>query len=243
MNQSYRGIVPLLLIAALSSAAPAFSSLPAEGQDGKPAARPPAASLTRPVSPAKPAGAEGFIQRWLLLEPIPVPGQLTESAVRAAVEKDFPVPATPLPHDGAALTLGDNALTWHAVDTVNYNVNLYHFAYALDKPTSNVLFWAVTVVNSPREMRGVRLAIGSNAASVWWVNGREATALYNDRQAVVDDGVSKRLTLHKGANVIRVAIINAGGATDFCARFLDENDRPLTTLTATLTADGRETRR
>ena len=129
--------------------------------------------------------------------------------------------------------VGDNELAWHAVDTLNYNVNLYHFAYALNKPTTNVLFWAVTVVNSPREMTGVRLAIGSNAASVWWVNGKEATALYNDRQAVIDDGVSKRLTLHKGANMIRAAIVNAGGATDFCARFLDENDRPIKGLTAT----------
>jgi hypothetical protein len=98
-----------------------------------------------------------------------------------------------------------------------------------------VLFWAVTVVNAPRQMSGVRLAIGSNAASVWWVNGREATALYNDRQTVIDDGVSRRLTLNEGANVIRAAIVNAGGATDFCARFLDENDRPITMLTARLT--------
>ena len=36
--------------------------------------------------------------------------------------------------------------------------------------------------------------------------------------------------------MIRVAIVNAGGATDFCARFLDENDRPITTLTASLPA-------
>jgi len=207
MNRACRGIVPLVLIAALSHAAPA-----AQGTD-----------------------AGGFIQRWLLLEPIRVPGQLTESAVRTAVENDFPVTAAPLPHDGQTLTVGDSELTWHMVETVNYNVNLYHFAYALNQPTSNVLFWAVTVVNAPRAMSGVRLAIGSNAASVWWVNGKEAAALYNDRQAVIDDGVSKRLTLNAGANVIRAAIVNAGGATDFCARFLDANDRPIKTLTATLT--------
>ena len=53
---------------------------------------------------------------------------------------------------------------------------------------------------------------------------------------MIDDGVSKRLTLHKGANMIRAAIVNAGGATDFCARFLDENDRPIKGLTATLAA-------
>ena len=234
MNGSCRAVVPLVLIAALWPAASAFSGLHAEDQESRVTARRPATSLARPTPPAKPTAAGGFIRRWLILEPIRVAGQLTESAIRTAVEKDFPVPPAPWPHDGDTLKVGDNALTWHAVDTINYNVNLYHFAYALNKPTTNVLFWAVTVVNAPREMRGVRLAIGSNAASVWWVNDREATALYNDRQAVIDDGVSRRLTLNRGANVIRAAIVNAGGATDFCARFLDENDRPITTLTATL---------
>jgi len=236
MNLSYRSLVPVVLIAAAWSAASASPTLAARDQADQVAARPPAASLARPASPAKPTGPDGFIRRWLVLEPIRVPGQLTEAAVRSAVEKDFPVPAAPLPRDGDTLALGDGTLKWHAVDTLNYNVNLYHFAYALNKPTSNVVFWAVTVVDAPRQMSGVRLAIGSNAASVWWVNGTEATALYNDRQAVIDDGVSKRLTLNQGANVIRAAIVNAGGATDFCARFLDDHDRPITTLTATLTS-------
>jgi hypothetical protein len=235
MNLSSRTLVPLVLVAALWPPASAFPQLSAARQEGPATTRPPAPSLTRPASPAKPTGTNGFLQRWLLLEPIRVPGQLTEAAVRSAVEKDFPVTVTPLPHDGDTVTVGDTELKWHAIDTLNYNVNLYHFAYALNKPTTNVLFWAVTVVNAPREMSGVRLAIGSNAASVWWVNGSEATALYNDRQAVIDDGVSKRLILKQGANVVRAAIVNAGGATDFCARFLDENDQPIKTLSATLT--------
>ena len=133
--------------------------------------------------------------------------------------------------------------TWHAVDTISYNVNLFHFAYALRKPTSNVLFWAVTVVNAPREMPGVRLAIGSNAASVWWVNGEEVISLYNDRQAVIDDGVSKRLTLKQGPNVVSAVIINAGGATDFCARFLDAESNPVKGLTVNLDAKGKAAHR
>jgi hypothetical protein len=44
---------------------------------------------------------------------------------------------------------------------------------------------------------------------------------------VIDDGVSRRVTLRKGRNVIRAAVINGGGATDFCARFLDQNDEPI----------------
>jgi hypothetical protein len=134
--------------------------------------------------------------------------------------------------DGVVTSINGMQLAWHAIDTRNYNVNLYHFAWALSKPTSNVLFWVQTTVDAPREMPNVRLAIGSNAASRWWLGDEPVVALNDDRQTVIDDGVSNRVTLHKGRNVIRAAIINGGGATDFCARFLDENDQPVTGLRA-----------
>jgi len=196
------------------------------------APRPPAATLARATSATKIPNPDGFIQRWLLLEPIKTNGQLTDTAVQTAVKTDyFPNQLSVLPHDGDAVTAAGAELRWHAIDTINYNVNLYHFAYALNKPTSNVLFWAVTVVNASRDIPGVRLAIGSNAASIWWVNGEEVIGIYNDRQTVIDDGVSKRLALKKGPNILRAAIINAGGATDFCARFLDEDGNPVRGIT------------
>ena len=139
-----------------------------------------------------------------------------------------------IPHDGDKVTVNGTELTWHAVDTSVYNVNLYHFAYALNKPTSNILFWAVTIVNCPQEMQDVRLAIGSNAASVWWVNGKEVIGIYGDRQTVIDDGVSKRLTLKKGPNIVRCAVINAPGVSDICARFLDAEDKPMKGFTVKL---------
>lgn len=194
----------------------------------------PAPTLTKPATREKAPDSDGFIQRWLVLEPIPANG-LTDSVVQAAVKKEhFPNQLTVIPRDGDKVTVGDAELMWHAVDTKNYNVNLYHFAYERDKKTSNVLFWAVTIVNIPQDVANVRLAIGSNAASVWWVNGQEVVGLYGDRQTVIDDGVSRRLTLKKGPNVIRAAIVNGGGATDFCARFLDADDKPLKGFTANL---------
>jgi hypothetical protein len=200
------------------------------------APRAPAASLTRPAAATKMPNADGFLPRWLLLEPQPFNGQLTETAVQAMVKTDeFRSQLTTLPRDAQTVTSGNTQLAWHAVDTIAYNVNLYHFAYALNRPTSNVVFQVATVVHAPRELTGVRLAIGSNAASVWWVNGQEVIGIYNDRQTVIDDGVSKRLTLKQGANVIRAAIFNAGGATDFCARFLDPDNRPLKGITVSLT--------
>jgi hypothetical protein len=223
--------------AALAAGATRQSATPSRGSAKAVSERVPAPSLSRPASPTKATDADGFLRRWLVLEPLKVTGQLTEAAVQATVKKEnLTAQSTVVPKDGDTVTAGDESLAWHAVDTAGYNVNLFHFAYALDKPTSNVLFQAVTVVQAPRDMSGVRLAIGSNAASVWWLNGQEVIGLYNDRQTVIDDGVSKRVTLKAGTNVVRAAIVNAGGATDFCARFLDSDDQPVKGLVVNLSA-------
>lgn len=191
-------------------------------------------TLTTPATPSRLTGSDGFIPRWALLEPIPVMG-LTQNLVQAMVKKEyFPGQSTVIPHNGDTVTVDGKTLTWHAAETKLYNVNLYHFGNALKKPTTNALFWVVTVVNSPAEMHNVRLAIGSNSASVWWVNSEEVIGIYGDRQTVIDDGVSKRITLKKGPNVLRAAVVNGGGATDFCARFLDASDKPIKGLTITL---------
>ena len=217
---------------ALALAAIGITLATPETRSAENVARPPAPSLLRPSTAEKSPDADGFLQRWLILEPIRYNGALTDHAVKEAVRKDyFPNQLSVIPHDGDKVSVGGEELIWHAVDTREYNVNLYHFAYARNKPTSFVLFWSVTIVNCPEEMRDVRLAIGSNAASVWWVNGREVIGIYGDRQTVVDDGVSKRLTLRKGPNVVRCAVINGGGATDFCARFLDAEDKPIKGIT------------
>jgi metallo-beta-lactamase class B len=191
-------------------------------------------TLMKPTTRGKIPNVDGFIQRWFILEPIAANG-LTDSAVQQLVNSEqFPNQFTVIPHDGDKVNVGGVELEWHAVDTLNYNVNLFHFARAHGKKTSDVLFWVVTIINCPLEMRDVRLSIGSNAASVWWVNGKEVIGIYGDRQTVIDDGVSKRLTLKKGQNIIRAAVVNGGGATDFCARLLDANDKPIRNITVSL---------
>ena len=222
-------LTTLAASAIIALAMPSFAA----AQDPRPPIVP-ADTLMKPVSPSKVPSADGFIQRWMILEPIPA-NALTQKAVQAEVKKEyFPEQFTVIPHDGDKVSVGGSELTWHAEDTKNYNIDLYQFARALGKDTSNVLFWAVTIVDSPQEMQNVRLAIGSNAASVWWVNGEEVIGIYGDRQTVIDDGVSRRLTLKKGPNVIRVAVVNGGGATDFCARILGDNDKPLKGYTVRL---------
>jgi hypothetical protein len=230
MIRMRRSIVPALMLGTLAG------SLPVAGLSAQDAsARPPAPTLRPPTSPTKALDPDGFIQRWLILEPIPRTGSIADGAIRATVETEyFPEQFTVLPRDGDRVTVGDSVLAWHAVDTSLHRVDLYHFAYALNRPTSHVLFWAVTVVDAPKDIPDVRLAICSNAASVWWLNGEEVIGVYNVRQAKIDDGVSKRITLRAGPNIIRAAVINTIGATGFCARFLDEEGNPVRDLTVRL---------
>ena len=197
-----------------------------------------------PASPApKPPDAEGFLQRWLLLEPITKPNRtntvFTDSYVRSAFAAEyFPGQFTAIPRDGDKVTVAGQELAWHGLDSPSFNVKLFRFAYGLNKPTYGVIFWAVTVVTSPRELRNVRMAVGSNSASKWWLNGKEAVILSGDRRMVMDDCVSTRLTLNKGPNVIHGAVINGPGLSDFCVRFIDERGKPIRDLTMSLERPG-----
>lgn len=180
--------------------------------------------------------AEGFIQRWMLLEPINKPNRsntvFTDSYLRKAFDTlYFQNQFTILPKDGEKVKVGEQELTWHALDSRNFNVKLFRFATGLGKQEYGVLFWAVTVINSPQEMKNVRMAVGSNSASMWWLNGEEAVLLSGDRRMVMDDCVSTRLTLKKGKNIIRGAVINGPGMSDFCVRFLDEKGEPIKNIT------------
>ncbi len=187
------------------------------------------------TSSPKAPDADGFLRRWLLLEPINKPNRsntvFTDSYLWKNLDTTyFPSQFTKVPHDGEKVMVDGKELVWHALDATSFNVKLFRFAYGLNKQTYGVLFWAVTVVNSPREIKDVRLAVGSNSASMWWLDGKEVLILSGDRRMVMDDCVSNRLTLHKGRNVIRGAVINGPGLSDFCVRFIDENGDPIKDL-------------
>ncbi len=208
-----------------------------------PASRTLAPYFTPATASPKTPDDDGFLQRWLLLEPIKKPNRsnavFTDSYIRTNLTAEyFPGQFTVIPHDGDKVAVAGDELAWHALDSTNFNVKLFRFAYGLNQPTYGVLFWAVTVVDSPREMQNVRLAVGSNSASMWWLNGAEAVSLFGDRRMVMDDCVSPRMTLKKGRNVIRGAVINGPGMSDFCVRFIDENGDPVKDLTINLPAAG-----
>lgn len=187
---------------------------------------------TKSASP----NVDGFIGRWLMLEPIDKPNRsntvFTDSYLRDAFNKEyFPGQMTSFPKAGQKVKVGKETLKWHSLDSKLFNVKLFRFATGLEKQYYGVLFWVVTAIDCEEEIPDVRMSVGSNSASMWWLNNDEAVLLSGDRRMVMDDCTSKRLTLKKGRNIIRGAIINGPGMSDFCVRFLHEDGTPVTNFT------------
>ncbi len=186
-------------------------------------------TLSKHFAPAssikKAPDAKGFIQRWLVLEPIRKDiarnNIFTDNYLRTTFSTDnFSSNYNTIPRNGEEVKLGNQELKWYALDSKAFNFNLYHFTYAINKPPYGVLFWLVTIINCPEEIKNVRMAAGCNSGSMWWLNGNEALILSGDRDMIVDNVTSSRLTLKKGKNIIRGAVINGPGMCNFCLLFL-----------------------
>ena len=187
-----------------------------------------------------PVDSDGFLRRWMILEPISMPNRsnavFTDSYIDRTLDSVYykvqsmaAVPQRVRMADGSTLR-------WHAMDSRLFNVKLYRFAAALKKPVYGIIFHVVTIINCPEPLKGVRLSAGSNSASKWWIDGKEVLRLSGDRRMVADDAMSGRIDLPRGRTVLRGAIINGPGMSDFCVRFVDEDGRPVNNITTCTTA-------
>lgn len=212
--------------------------------------------FSTPVEEAIQPDELGFIRRWLLLEPISKPNRgntvFVDSYVRTNLDTGWNKGEFTLPKDGQTETmtveyqkpvdmsagrpmwgvepeteLKKVKLAWHALDSKLFNVKLYRYAVGTETGRYGLICRCVTVIDCPEDLENVRLAVGSNSASMWWIDGEEALILSGDRRMVMDDGVSKRITLKKGRHILTGAVINGPGMSDFCVRFVDEQGNPV----------------
>ena len=65
-------------------------------------------------------------------------------------------------------------------------------------------------------------------------NGKEVLIVPGDKDVIADLATSVPLSLKKGKNVVRVAIMNGQGMVNFCARFLDEKGMPVKNFTTSV---------
>lgn len=211
---------------------PSLPPIPIKGDTSHSLTRDFILSSSTPKSPDN----KGFIQRWLVLEPVKKNiarnNIITDSYLKTTFSADnFSSDYNTIPKNGSTVKIGDQELKWHGLDSKTFNFNLFHFTYALDKPRYGILVWLVTVINCPDEMQNVRMTAGCNSGSMWWLNGQEAMTLSGDRDMIADNVTSQRLTLKKGKNIIRGAVINGPGMANFGVRFIDEKGEPIKNFT------------
>ena len=173
--------------------------------------------VAKDAAPAHP-NERGFIRRWRLMEPVKQDIRSNVIFTDSWLRKTFADEQAKLPKKAK----------WYTMESESYNMRLFRFAEKYGSQAYGNLFWCETTIDCPEDIENVRLAAGSNGASMWWLNDEEVLLLEGDRRMVEDDGVSNRLTLKKGRNTLRCAVINGPGLSDMCVHFIDEKGKPIT---------------
>jgi hypothetical protein len=223
----------LVLATLLLSGCGAIMSMNATAADVTPAATDTNVAAA-PFSVTK-ADSAGFIHDWLILDPIVLAdaSDQSEDGIKPILAKEyFKDQLKVQPRAGDKVMVGTNDLQWREVklDAATTQIDLVQFATANNNATESVLFWGVAYVVADEDMSDVKLAIGSDDSSRWWVNGEEVISAYEARTVTPDDSMSKPIKLKKGVNEVRFAVINGSGDSGACARFLDANGKPVTKL-------------
>lgn len=173
---------------------------------------------------------EGFIRNWLVLGPIGLAD--TASNHDEDNQKDFfskeqfEGQFKAAPKEGDKVKVGANEM---AFSTLNADAAVFNFT-----EQDNSMNISVTYVVAEDDIADVKLAIGSDDSSCWRLNDQEVIRVYEGRGAEQDQNKSQPVTLKKGVNVLMGMVINGGGPTGACARFLDKEDKPVKNITIQL---------
>jgi hypothetical protein len=156
--------------------------------------------------------AEGFLQYWLLAGPIP--------------QKAGVAPPQGAPKEGDKV--GEHALKAH--QAVEYFVDLTAYASEQGREANDAVFYGAAYLFVEQDVADLKLAVGSDDGSTWWLNGEQVAKSEETRGIGKDQNTSKPLALKKGRNVLVMAVTNKGGPASACARFLDRDGKPFRAL-------------
>jgi serine/threonine protein kinase len=170
--------------------------------------------------------ADGFIQRWLVLAPIPLAPN--EPGAAALGKEQLPDEAKLRPAAGEKVKVGDRQLVWREYLCPDF---LLDFTVFLGAQTEDSVAYAMTLVVAPEEFKGVRMKTGSDDQAKVYLNGKEVFKFTEPRPTARDQDTTE-VTLNKGVNVLVVKVVNEKVDWSFCVRFTDKDDKPLPGLKA-----------
>jgi hypothetical protein len=169
---------------------------------------------------------EGFITTWLLLAPLPLePNQSGADAITKHQLKDE---AKIKPHAGDKIHVGQE-LVWKEHKVKDFFVDFNDF---LGRQVEDSVGYMVSYVHAPERLTNVHLRIGSDDQCRVYLNHKEIFT-FEGLRGVDKDQDSVKVTLEKGVNVLVLKVVNEKGDWAGCARFTDNDGRPLKNLKVT----------
>jgi dipeptidyl aminopeptidase/acylaminoacyl peptidase len=175
--------------------------------------------------------AEGFIQDWLLLLPIPFRGG---SGGEALDQEQLRGEASLRPKAGRRIVVGSQELTWREYRSPQAVLD---FNAALGQVTEYSVAYAVCSLESDRARNDLWLQVGSDDQAKVYLNGREAYQCRPGRLPGGDLSMIGPVVLQQGINVLVFKVVNVTASWEGCVRLLDAAGRPAEGIRVKLTPE------
>jgi WD40 repeat protein len=173
--------------------------------------------------------AQGFLQTWLLLLPLPLAAE--ETGTQALDRHQIPDEASLQPRRGDQVTVGGRPWRWHEHRSPKAVVD---FNAVLGRVVERMVAYAVCYIESDRARDGLWLQVGSDDQAKVYLNGREIYQVRLPQSLVTLDTVGP-VGLKRGINVLLLKVVNETGQWEGCARLVDDAGRPVQGLRVMLT--------
>jgi WD40 repeat protein len=174
--------------------------------------------------------AQGFIQDWLLLLPVPF---LPEESGGQTLDRQLPGEPGLRPRAGQPVRIGDQALVWQKYHSPNAVLD---FNAVLGKLTARYFAYAACYLRSDRQRNDLWLQVGSDDQAKVSINGQDVYQFRIPRALGGPETIGP-LSLEQGTNVLLFQVANEGADWLGCIRLVDEAGRPAQGIRYTLTPE------
>jgi WD40 repeat protein len=173
--------------------------------------------------------AQGFLQTWLLLLPLPLAGG--ESGAQALDRQELPDEARLRPRPGEGVAINSQQLVWQVHRSPRPVVD---FNAVAGQVTDRSVVYAACYIESDQARDGLWLQVATDDQGKVYLNGRE---IYQYRQTRDVQGLNivGPVGLQPGVNVLLFKVVNETGQWEGCARLVDAAGRPVQGLRVKLT--------
>jgi hypothetical protein len=172
--------------------------------------------------------AQGFLQNWLLL--LPIPWAAGETVAQALERPQIPDEAQARPRAGERVPLGGRELVWQEHRSPRAVVD---FNAAAGRLTERSVAYAICYIESDRERDDLWLQAGYDDWGKVYLNSREIHRA-RSRRFVGQQAAVGPVQLNAGINALMLKVVNETEGWQGSARLVDEAGRPAEGLRVTL---------